>query len=462
MDNILVIIDGILAKYFLERLCLQKALTSFLHIVYYNDESISMNVQNENTKFYKFDPTSSSKMQNLLIQDFTQIFIYMKDEFDAKNTYENLRSLNKEVDIVLMDFWGLSINDKHCDLIDARGILSNRFLNFLPNIAHTAQFVGLGIGEIMEVKIPANSAFAYRYVGSIEQKKWRIALIYRNAKMIFANPSLILLPNDSMLIVGEPSVLQGIFHKTTQSRGQFPSPFGSNILAILDMKNMSLEELENAYESSLFLHSKINNKKLLFRVINPSLNPLYHKLKELNKNNISVHFEYDEHKLEKSVMGNDVGVLVLGTKYFETHKKELFKLKIPVLKLGLMPLKDIKEAIILSSDESEIEKQANVTIDLGKQLDMEVKLYHYDPNLDSKQILEHFSTLSKLYNKEIKIIDKKDKNPILEFSLRSDSLQFISFNQDLAGINFAQSLSMDLSRLYYKMNKNYQLFIPMG
>ena len=153
---------------------------------------------------------------------------------------------------------------------------------------------------------------------------------------------------------------------------------------------------------------------------------------------------------------------MLDNALFEQHKKLLFKLKVPVMKFGAQALSDVKEAIVLSSEESELEKQANVMIDIGKQLDIKVLLYHYALNAEMSQVLEHFQALSKLYDKELKIIEVKDKNPLFEISKRSDVLEFISFNQSLTGSNFGAALSMDFNRLYYKMNKNYQVFIPVS
>ncbi|NDJ26962.1 potassium transporter TrkA [Campylobacter sp. MIT 12-8780] len=465
MDKILFIVDGSLAKYFLERLCLQKALNFFYTILYYNDETISVITKGENIDFVKFDPTSSSKLNKLLLSNFSQIFIFLQDEFDTKNTYENIRAFSKEQDIVLMDFWGLSVSDEHCDLIDLRAILSNHLLGFLPDVALVAQNIGLNTGEIMEVKIPADSIFAYRHVGSIGQKRWRIALLYRNSKFIFVNASTMLMPNDSILLVGDPSVLQGVYHNIKRGRGQFPSPFGSNILALMDMKDKSEAELENFLKTALFFHSKTNSKKLIIRVINPRLNEIYEKLKHNDKNSVSIELDYkntDFKSIPALLEGNDIGVIVTDLLHFERKKKQFFELKIPILKTGERSFEELSEAVILNSNEAELETQANVMIDLSKQLGLSVKLYHYKPNDDSKQVVEHFQSLSKLYNKEIKIINDTSKNPLLELSLNNDILQFVSFKKELTSSRLSTFLSTDFNVLYAKMNKNYQLFIPIS
>ena len=82
----------------------------------------------------------------------------------------------------------------------------------LPNIPVLAQNIGLRQGEIMEIRIPFGSAYAYRYIGSIEQKQWRIFGLYRNHKMIDIKPSLVLKPNDVILVIGKPDVLMQVYN----------------------------------------------------------------------------------------------------------------------------------------------------------------------------------------------------------------------------------------------------------
>ena len=463
MDNILIIIDGILSKHFLERLCFEKGLKYYFDVIYYNDESINLNINNEYIKFHKFDPTSNAKLENLFKnKEYKQVFIYMENEFDTKNTYENLRHIDAKLEITIMDFWGLSISDDFCFLVDSRAALSRRLLDFLPNVALTAQFIGLGVGEIMEVKIPAGSVFAYRHIGSIQQKKWRIALIYRNNKYFFVKPSFMLQPNDSILIVGEPAILQSVFQNINKDSGKFPIPFGNNIYTILDMKNMSLDTLWKLLNASLTINEKINNKKLFIKIINPTLNEFYEKIQSMIVDNDNIFFDYQStnfSNLKSFIEGNDVGLFITDSKHFEKEKKQLFDLKIPILKIGDLEFDNINESIILNSDNIELENQSNVMVDISKQLDFKVKLYHYGPNQNS-DTKEYFQSLSRLHDKKIEIIDKKDENPIIYLSKRSDVLQFVLFEESIIKDKLNKSFSMNFNELYYKLNQNYQLFIP--
>ncbi|MBM0637332.1 COG3400 family protein [Campylobacter sp. VicNov18] len=465
MNHILIIIDGILAKHFLERLCFEKGLGYFFTVVCHNGQKSNLNLLSEDMDLHYFDPTSTARLENIMVKDFKQAFIYMQDEFETKKSYEALRSLNANLEIEIMDFWGLSINDTHANLADARMTLSRRFMDFLPDIALTAQYIGLGLGEIMEVKIPPGSIFAYRHISSIQQKRWRIVLIYRNSKIYFVKPSFVLEPNDSILIVGDPVVLQSIFHNIRGKAGQFPMPFGSNIFAFIDMKNMSEEIQERILDTTLKLAHKSNTKKFFIHVINPTLDSMYERLKEFSYENQGVFFDYfNTHfkKLYAQLQNKDIGLIITDIRTFEKEKRSLFDLKIPIIKVGEMEFDKVKEAIILSADESELENNANVITDLSKQLDFGVVLYYYNPNLqNTTDMEEYFRSLSKLYDKNIQIINKNDQNPLLNLQYRQDLLQFVSFQKELLNGNFGRSLSMNLNRHYYKMRQNYQLFIPV-
>ncbi|TKX33175.1 COG3400 family protein [Campylobacter aviculae] len=463
MNHILIIIDGILAKHFLERLCFEKGLGYFFTIVCQNKEEL--NINNDSFEIHYFDPTSTARFEVIIGRNFKQAFIYMQDEFETRKSYEALRLLDINLEIEIMDFWGLNINDSRVNLIDARMTLSRRLMNFFPDIALTAQYIGLGEGEIMEVKIPSGSIFAYRHISSIQQKRWRIVLIYRNSKIYFVKPSFVLEPNDSILIVGDPAVLQSIFHNIKDKAGQFPIPFGSNIFTLIDMKNMSEKTQENLINTTLQLEEKSNAKKIFIRVINPKFGFIFNKLKELFYKRQGIFFDYfntDFKNLNSFLENNDIGMFITDNRHFEKEKKILFDLKIPILKIGECSFESLKESVILSSNESELENNANVITDFSKQLDFNLTLYYYNPNSQNiSDMKEYFRSLAKIYDKNIQIIHKRDENPILNLQYRDDLLQFVSFEEELLNGNFSKSLSTNLNRHYAKMKQNYQLFIPV-
>ena len=227
----------------------------------------------------------------------------------------------------------------------------------------------------------------------------------------------------------------------------------------------SENELLKAYNAALLMQSKTSSKRLFIHVINVKLSKLYDELKSNSKAFITVYFDYKNtstKNIKSMLMNDDLGLIIIDDKNFKKRKAELFKLKIPVLKIGDCDFDELSEAVILNSNENELENQANLMIDLSKQLKLKALLYHYEPENDSKKLIEHINSLSKLYNKELQIINNKGKNPIIELSNKQAMLQFIYFKKDLLDFSFQNIFSMDLNTLYYKLNKNYQFFIPIS
>jgi len=466
MKKILLIVDGILAKHFLERVMAHKGGENHYTVISYNKECLPEKSKPENFTYLHFDPTSYAKLSVVMNRDFFQVMILVSKKIDALATYENVRQLNPKVQVVMMDRWGIEVDDENLQLIDSREVLASRFADYLPDMPVIAQNVGLGVGEIMEIQVPIGSSYVYRHIASIQQKKWRIVAIYRNNALILARPTLMIQPNDVLLTIGDPDVLNNVFLSVKQELGRFPSPFGSNIYCFLDMLKMSQEQMETILNDAMILHSKINSKRLHVKIINPTDNKIFTKTKNLNNTHISVNVDYfntDLHQVLISDVANyDVGLVVTNAKFFNNHKGLFYKAKVPIFKIGKGGFSNLKTGAILASDSEEIEKGSSVILDCCAQLDLEVSLYHYDPNgSDEKSsLVEHFENLSRLFGKEVEIIQDKEKNPLIKLQNRYDLLQFVPFHRKIIESRFAALFSTDLERLPHKLDKCYQLFIP--
>jgi len=164
------------------------------------------------------DPTSYSKLSRIMRETrFTYIFIVMEDEEEVAFVLKNLKMLDTKVRIVLMNPWDNSELGKDFDnitIIHSLELIASHLYDNLPNVPLVAQNVGLGQGEIMEVHVPFGSSYAYRHVGSILQRKWKIAAIYRDEKQIIPTTATMLRPNDTLLILGKPLVLDGVYNFT--------------------------------------------------------------------------------------------------------------------------------------------------------------------------------------------------------------------------------------------------------
>lgn len=470
MKNILIIADGILAKNFLERLFNSK--NNALHnytVITYNEETLpSWDVNFENFIFYSFDPTSLGKLKLHLNVEFEQAMVIMQNEFDIRCVCENLRQIYPNLEIDLMDLWGMERyfgSDKRISIIDARKILSSRFMDFLPDAPVIADNIGLGIGEIMEIQVPHGSSYAYRHVGNIRKKRWKIAMIYRSGSSVIPTHSTIIMPNDTLLVVGEPRILENVFRAIKKEPGQFPNPFGNNIYLAVDMKLMSSDEIELLLRDTLELHQRLNSKKLYIKVVNPTLGGIFDEIRGLRSESIFIKIDYFSTSISilKSKMNElDIGLVVTNSTAFKLYKKGYEVLKVPVLKIGTSGLKSVKKGVILG-DKTDAESNSSVIMDCCKQLDFSIDFYHFDNKFDddSKELIEHFESLSKIFDKKVNIVND-GANPLIKLKKSDNILQFLSFNNKIMDGKFGAIFSKDINRLHYILGDSYQLFIPQN
>ncbi len=469
MKKILIIADGILAKQFLEKVMESEAGENSYTIITYKEETLPKK-RPENFKFFEFDPTSFDKLSVVLNEQFFQVMLLLSNELDAKSTYKNIRRLDSKVRIVMMDRWDLDLeenDDKRLLLVNSRDILASRFKDHLPNMPIVAQNIGLGIGEIMEVSIPVGSSYAYRHLASIEQSKWRIAAVYRSNTLLLPRPALMLLPNDLLLMIGEPHVLQSVFRSIKREQGQFPSPFGSSIYCLVDMLEMEEKAIDILINDALLLHSKLNSNKLHVKIINPTYSKTFEKIKSYHNHHINVMIDYFETNprkvLKEDTERMDIGLIVVMNAFFHNNKRTLFKTKLPVIKIGKRGFLALSEGVVLNSDAHDIEQESSVIFDVSAQLGLKLKLYTYTPNEEKSDssLIEHFDNLSKIFGREVDVI-QSEKNPLIKLKNQDTILQFLPFNQKVLESNIFSIFSTNMEKLHFKLADNYQLFIPVN
>jgi hypothetical protein len=465
MKKVLIIADGILAKHFLERVVSVASDSNEYTIVHYKKKTLNNITFPENFKIYSFDPTSLEKMTAVMNQDYYQVMIAVGKKVDAVGSYKIIRQFDKKVLIYFVDKWGLDIEDKYIRVINSREIVAFRLTDFVPNTPIFAQNVGLAVGEVMDVQVPVGSSYVYRHIGSIEQKKWSIAALYRNNTLLLPKPNLMIQPNDNLLIVGAPDVLQDVYKSIKKELGQFPQPFGSNIYCLIDMKDMNNERVESLLANACSLHERLNSKKLYIKVINPTYSPIFHHIKNLASNDIDVTVDYynffHEDMYIEDINRLNIGLCVVDKAFFKTNIKTLFKSQTPIFKIGGTELENIKKGILFSGNTDDIEKHSSVIFDISSQLELKVQFYDFDPENERQELVEHFENIAKLYGEQIEIIKSGDKNPIFELKKDNDIVQFIPFYESFMKSKIASMFSEDLNHIYFILNDKYQLFLPI-
>ena len=367
--------------------------------------------------------------------------------------------------IVLLDLWDLEFTDANLTIINAHDVISNIMSNYLPDIPLAAQNLGLGTGEIMEFKIPFGSPFIYRHIANIEQKRWNIAAIFREHKLILPTPKSILKPNDSILTVGNPNVLKSVYKSINREFGQFPIPFGENIYCYIDMLKMTEAEIEKLTNDAMLLHSNLNSNKLIFRVVNPTYSKTLNKLKSYDTRSMFVELDFYEHD-EQSLFIKDmehfvVGLIVTNKNFFNEHILLLQSLHIPVLKIGRGSFFKIQESVVLSSDSEKIEKISSIVFDVSSQFKLDISLFEFegDDSMENEKVIEHFENLSKLFQEKVKVVKTK-RNPLRELNERENFLQFLPFDEHIQRKSLFSFFSKNINKLHFHLSDNYQLFLP--
>jgi len=471
MKNILILADGSMAKHFIEWISSKRVTENKYFVISYTDSTLPEKMGKHITH-YAFDPTSFSKIKNVMDEvRYTEIFIVMQNMEDAEYSLKNIRMIDETVRIVFLNQWDndLAKDEENVTVLKTDEIMATHLYDHLPNVPVIAQNVGLGEGEIMEIHVPFGSTYAFRHVGSILQRKWKIAAIYRNEKQILPTNATMIRPNDTLLVLGKPIVLNGVYKTINKRIGLFPEPFGKDLYLLIDFRF----DQENALlylKEALFLLEKLEEKKLFVRLIYPNNFQLIEELKgyESEKITISVCYDEEDNKslVEFDIQEHDIGLIMSSIETFEEDEMHvtLYDLKKVVYLFGDKLLYNVKECIILMDDNEKMESISSTAFDISESLDLDLTLADFDPEgeFDTRKIVvEHYETLSHIFNMEVKI-EQKVANPIREISLMDNILQIAPFEKDLSGDNVFKFVSTKVKDFLLTSKKHPKLLVPFA
>lgn len=471
MKNVLVILNGKIAKYLIKRMIdLNNNLNQY-DIVYTDDSILKDTVRPSNFTFYKFDPTSHSKLQFVLGKVLYQdALVAMATKEDTLAVIHNIRTKYKELNFTIYDQWDLELGDQNISYYRGNDILSNGLVEQLPNIPVFAQNIGLRQGEIMEIKVPFGSTYAYRYIGSIGQKDWKIVALYRNQNLISVKPSLIIKPNDVIIIIGKPDVLIQVYNAISKSSTQFPMPFGKNIYLYIDMYIQTEDEILNAIEDVKILHQRMKNSMLIVKITRSNTVESLNKVKFnlMNTPNMKIDMDYHNLGIHKILKGDkvkfDIGLLVL-TKSLLAHKeaiKNIISLKLPIFKVGKEQISSLKHLLVLLNDNKLYEQISPVLFDISTQLKITPKILDIDPIGDKNResLVSHLSNLSKIYSQNIVML-KEEANPISRLNKEHDILQILPLKEEMFKKRRIKFFTTDSDLLSYDNNRYNQILMPV-
>jgi len=470
MKNVLVILDGHIAKNLLKRMIDLNNNFNQYDIVYTNDTLLENNIPS-NFTLYKFDPTSYSKLSFLLNKvPYQDALVVLSTKEDTIAVIENIRRKYKDLYFNVYDNWNIQVNDKNVIYYRGHDILANGLIELLPNIPVFAQNIGLRQGEIMEIKIPFGSTYAYRYIGSIGQKDWKIVALYRNQQLINVKTSLIIKPNDIIVIIGKPKVLLQVYSAISKTSEQFPMPFGKNLYLYIDMYIQNEDEIVKVIKDVKMLHKRLNNKKLIVKITRHSTVKMVNTVKSLLENvkDLIVSMDYHNLGMQKILKEDkvkfDVGMIVL-TKNLLSYGEvisDVLLLKIPIFKVGNENISSLKSSLILLNDNKLYEQISPILFDISSQLKITPKIFDIDPIGDSKRenLVAHLNNLSKIFNQNIVVVSEKT-NPIKRVSKEQNILQILPLKEEMFKKRKVKFFSTDSDLLSYDNYQFNQILIPV-
>lgn len=470
MKNVLVILDGHIAKHLMKRMIDLNNNFNQYDIIYTDDNIIQDNLPS-NFTLYKFDPTSYSKLSFVLNKVLYQdALVVLSTKEDTIAVVQNIRKRYKDLFFNVYDNWNLELNDKYVQYYRGQDVLSNGLIEHLPNIPVFAQNIGLRQGEIMEIKVPFGSTYAYRYIGSIGQKDWRIVALYRNQQLMTVKASLIIKPNDIIIIIGKPEVLLQVYSAISKSSAQFPMPFGRNLYLYIDMYVQSENEIINVINDVKILHKRIKNSKLIVKITRHSSVAMVNKVQSLLKDvkDLVVSMDYHNKGMRKILKEDkfkfDMGMIVL-TKSILVQKEivsDLIALKIPIFKIGNEHISSLKSSLVLLNNNKLYEQISPILFDISNQLKITPKVFDIDPIGDAKRenLLSHLNNLSKIFNQNIVVVSEKS-NPIKRLSEEQNVLQILPLKVEMFKKRKIKFFSTDSDLLSYDSNKFNQILIPV-
>ncbi len=467
MKKILIISDGSVGKHFIKR-TLQTNSNENIYYIVQTKETKFDDFNPARFKFYEFDPTSLYKLANLLKMEFIQVFVVMESSIDVENTIKNIRTIKKQLRIIVLNQWNLTNEDSNIVLINSNELLASRFLDYLPNVPVIAQNVGTGEGEIMEVLVPFGSSFVYKHLGVIEQKNWRIAAIYRNRKLLLPSRRRMIQPNDLLLLVGEPAVLESVYKEIKQELGQFPEPFGSNLYLLIDMNITDNATLGALVRHAVQAHEKFNRYDMIIKVLNPSNIDLLQEIKNYSNVNIKVDIHYEKggfsKMLQEDIALYHIGLILVSKEMFADYeiRQHLYETHLPIFKISNKGFSSLKDTKLILSENRDLEKISATIFDISEQMSLNIEIHNYMQEHQGNKlpVIEHFTNLSSIFSKSIKIIEEHE-NPILSLQKQENFLQILPFTEKLTKHKFFSLFSTDSEKLYHKLDDYHQIFIPV-
>ncbi|WP_205436345.1 COG3400 family protein [Helicobacter suis] len=467
MKKVALIVEGVVAKKFME-LVVSKFFSNNFYLVITKDPSCLPSTLPSTFEVHVFDPTSAYRLYPFIDANVSDIFILLENTQEQQVIYEIIRQKNKEARLIVNQ--GLEgVKDERLVLIDHTQIIANKFIAKIPNVPSVPQGFGLEQGEVMEIGVPFGSVFAYRHIGSLHQKDYRIVGVYRKNEFYLSHSAMVIQPRDQLLAVGNPETLNNVYLQVRSNVGQFPAPFGRDIYLYIDMHLQSMEALERDIDQALILHDQLKSAMLYIQVLRPTYTAFIEKIRAIESKDIRIVLDFKGSCFAEKLQVDSqkkIGLVVVGKEIFNKrdNRKVLFEILTPIFKTSARGFEGIsKSMVVLNKDMEQNEDISSVMFDVCAQMNLDMLLYDFDPDKRYKvEVIENYEHLSHIYNRKIKVIRTHVKNPVLFLrSLETPVVQFLPFESCITKNQFFWMFSTKVERIVFLSDIHPQMFIPV-
>jgi hypothetical protein len=92
--------------------------------------------------------------------------------------------------------------------------------------------IGLGRGELLEIRLLPTSPILDRRLASLAPQRWRVAAVFRGDELIVPTGETRLQADDRVLLVGDPQELAGVAAHLRLGTPRFPQQFGPRVVTL--------------------------------------------------------------------------------------------------------------------------------------------------------------------------------------------------------------------------------------
>ena len=411
---------------------------------------------------------------------YSLIVVCQKTKTQTIETLKDLQNLSPKSRVSFLNHWNLKEEDyasselkegNNIMDVNSQDILSNRLLNTLPNIPVVAQNVGLGVREIVEMSVPRQSSYIYRHLSSIKQKNFSIAAIYRKNKLILPTPFAMIHPDDKLLVVGQPTIVNDFYNTVNNIETSMHAM--NAIYLLLDMRLIPKGQIFTLLKKTIRLYKKLGLESIVIHLTNPTDLNILERLKQISKRYISLSIDYDQgKKLLSKIRKAQPSLILTAPSIFSAYKKVFYQLKIPTLASGHGFLPRVSFSIVENKNYTYYEGISLLLFYISQKLSANIELYlgtsqeENQNNEITSELQEHYSSVANLLEEKVEFITAT-KNPILELLSKyskdaTNCMHILPMSGDVVYANRFKALFMkNTDSLYERLSRYDQLFLPI-